>query len=160
MSELSNKYREIMNELDNKITDEEQLNFVKNKLSEMSIIFLDIIDRMSEIVEEKVSDIENGQKNVEKKLAKIENVIDVLEKDMYDDNIETEVICPYCNNEFLAEMGDEDETEIECPECHNIIELGMNYDEDFDNGTSGCTGRCHFCGGCNSSDSDEEDDDL
>ena len=51
MSELSNKYREIMNELDEKITDEEELNFVKNKLSEMSIIFIDIIDRMSEIVD-------------------------------------------------------------------------------------------------------------
>ena len=32
MSELSNKYRDIMSELENKITDEEQLNFVKNKV--------------------------------------------------------------------------------------------------------------------------------
>ena len=31
MSELSNKYRKIMNEIDEKITDEEQLNFVKDK---------------------------------------------------------------------------------------------------------------------------------
>ena len=31
MSELSNKYREIMDEIDEKITDEKQLNFVKNK---------------------------------------------------------------------------------------------------------------------------------
>ena len=53
-----------MNEIDEKITDEKQLNFVKSKISEISIIFIDIIDRMSEIVDEKVVDIEKGQKNI------------------------------------------------------------------------------------------------
>ena len=128
MSELSNKYREIMDEIDKKITDEEQLNFVKSKVSEISIIFIDIIDRLSEVIDEKVIDIEKGQKSIEKKLAKVQNAIDVIEKDIYDDNMETEIVCPYCNNEFLAELNDEDESEIECPECHNIIELDMNGD--------------------------------
>ena len=157
MSELSNKYREIMNELDEKITDEEELNFVKNKLSEMSIVFIDIIDRMSEIVEEKVIDIEKGQKNIEKKLARVENVIDNLEQDIYDEGTETEVVCPYCNNEFLAEISEEEESEIECPECHNVIELDMNYDEDSDE-LSNCSGGCRFCGGCHQKDDTDEDD--
>ena len=47
MSELSDKYRQIMDEIDAKITDEKELEFVKSKLSEVSIIFIDIIDRLS-----------------------------------------------------------------------------------------------------------------
>ena len=143
MSELSNKYREIMNEIDEKITDEEQLNFIKKKLSEMSIIFIDIIDRMSEIVEEKVVDIEESQKSIEQKLVKVQNAIDLIEKDIYEDNMETEIVCPYCNNEFFAEIGDDAESEIECPECHNIIELDMNSDA-FKDEFMGCSGNCRF----------------
>ena len=154
MSELSNRYREIMEEIDEKITDEEQLNFVKNKISEMSIIFIDIIDRMSEIVDEKVIGIENSQKNIEKKLAKVESAINTIEKDIYEDDNETEIICPYCNNEFTTELDEYDENEVECPECHNIIELDLNaeFGEEF----LGCSGDCHSCGGCDS----EEDDDI
>ena len=85
MSELSNKYREIMDEIDKKITDEEQLNFVKSKVSEISIIFIDIIDRLSEVIDEKVIDIEKGQKSIEKKLAKVQNAIDVIEDDEDED---------------------------------------------------------------------------
>lgn len=159
MSELSNKYREIMDEIDKKITDEEQLNFVKSKVSEISIIFIDIIDRLSEVIDEKVIDIEKGQKSIEKKLAKVQNAIDIIEKDIYDDNMETEIVCPYCNNEFLAELNDEDESEIECPECHNIIELDMNGD--IEDEFLGCSGNCHSCGGCGSENSeDDEDEDM
>ncbi len=157
MSELSNKYREIMDEIDEKITDEKQLNFVKNKISEISIIFIDIIDRMSELVEEKVVDIEKGQKNIEKKLAKVQKVIDVIEKDIYDDDFEIEIVCPYCNNEFFTEINEDEENEIECPECHNIIELDLNSDFDEDN--SNCSGNCNSCGGCNFEENDDNGED-
>lgn len=157
MSELSKKYREIMDEIDEKITDEKQLNFIKNKISEISIIFIDIIDRMSEIVDEKVMDIEQGQKNIEKKLAKVQKVIDVIEKDIYDDDFEIEVVCPYCNNEFLTEINEDGENEIECPECHNIIELDLNSDIDEDNGI-GCSGDCHSCGECVFEQDDDDDE--
>ena len=50
MSELSKKYREILDQIDNKITNKEDLEFVKSKISEISIIFIDIIDRMSEVI--------------------------------------------------------------------------------------------------------------
>ena len=99
MSELSKKYREIMDEIENKITDEEELKFVKSKISEVSVIFIDLIDRMSEIIDERITDIEDGQKNIEKKLTKIETVIDAIDKDIYDESdTEFEIVCPYCNN--------------------------------------------------------------
>ena len=159
MSELSNKYREIMNELDEKITDKKQLDFVKSKLSEISIIFVDIIDRMSEIVEDKVFDIEKGQKNIESRLTKIQNVIDSIESDIYEENVETEIVCPYCNSEFLADIGDEEENEIECPDCHNIIELDMTSDNSADDFKT-CTGGCQCSGSCPNKKLNNEDDDM
>ena len=155
MSELSDKYRQIMDEIDAKITDEKELEFVKSKLSEVSIIFIDIIDRLSEVINERVTDIEKGQKNIENKLAKVQNVIDVIEKDIYDDDLEIEIVCPYCNNEFMAEINENEDNEIECPECHNIIELDWNLDDC----ESGCS-SCHGCSSCGSHGIiDEEDDD-
>lgn len=159
MSELSNKYREIMNELDEKITDKKQLNFVKSKLSEISIIFVDIIDRMSEIVEDKVFNIEKGQKNIESRLTKIQNVIDSIESDIYEENIETEIVCPYCNSEFLAVIVDDEENEIECPDCHNIIELDMNADSSSDNHKT-CAGGCQCSGSCSNKKLNNEEDDM
>ena len=75
MSELSDKYRQIMDEIDAKITDEKELEFVKSKLSEVSIIFIDIIDRLSEVINERVTDIEKGQNNIENKSLKYISVV-------------------------------------------------------------------------------------
>ena len=159
MSELSKKYREIMDEIENKITDEEELKFVKSKISEVSVIFIDLIDRMSEIIDERITDIEDGQKSIERKLAKIETVVDAIDKDIYDESdTEFEIVCPYCNNEFISEINYEGENEIECPECHNIIEIDINADVDEDN--YGCHGGCNKCKGCNFNSNDDEEDDM
>ena len=162
MSELSKKYGEILKDIDNKITNKEDLEFVKSKISEISIIFIDIIDRMSEVIEEKITDIEQSQKNVEDRLTKVQNVIDTLEQDIYNDDVDIEITCPYCNNEFITEFNEDEENEIECPECHNIIELDINanIDDDIDDyNFGGCHGGCGRCGGCgqNNDDSDGED---
>jgi hypothetical protein len=58
-----------------------------------------------------------------------------------------EMICPYCNCEFNAEIG-QSKTEIKCPECNNIIELDWNGNPDDNNDEIGCSGNCHRCGGC------------
>ena len=58
--------------------------------------------------------------------------------------------CPYCNNEFIAEINGKDE--IKCPECNNMIELDWDDEEEH-----GCSGHCSSCHGC--SDDFEEDDD-
>ena len=151
MSELSKKYQEIISELDNRIENKDDLVFVKDKLSEVSIIFIELIERMSGVVEEKISDIEQ-------KLDCIENSLNSIKDDIYEDEEETEVICPYCNNEFYTEISDEIESEVECPECHNIIELDMNSDDMEDDlyGIHNCMGKCGGCGNCNKQDNNEE----
>jgi len=159
MSELSKKYQEIISELDNGISNKDELVFVKGKISEISIIFIDLIERMSGVVEEKISDIECSQQLMEKKLGNIESMLNSIQKDIYDEDEDTEIVCPYCNNNFYAKIDDEIKTEIECPECHNIIELDIDTDdmeEDF-YGINNCIGHCHGCGGCTRN-NDEEDE--
>ena len=145
MSELSNKYQDIISELENRIENKDDLIFVKDKLSEISIIFIDLIERMNGVVEDKIS-------GIEEKINNIENTLNFIQEDIYDEDSETEVICPYCNSEFYTEIGNDVETELECPECHNIIELDLNSDnieDDLYGVSNGCKGKCGGCPGCN-----------
>ena len=152
MSELSKKYQEIISELDNRIENKDDLVFVKDRISQISIIFIDLIERMSGVVENKISDIES-------KLDNIENTLSSIREDIYDEDNEAEIICPYCNNEFYTEISNDIETEIECPECHNIIELDMNTDniEDDLYGIQNCKGKCGGCSGCNIQNDNKDD---
>ena len=43
------------------------------------------------------------------------------------EDFEFEIVCPYCNYEFIADI-DEHEDEILCPECNNPIELDWSED--------------------------------
>lgn len=157
MSELNKRYQEIINEIDAKLTDEENLIFIKDKISEISIIFMDIIDRMSRIMEDKIVDIENSQLTIEKRLSKLQKTIDYIEKDIYDEYSETEIICPYCNSEFLAEISDDEVSEIQCPECHNTIVLDMDSN-DIEQVTY-CDVNCSGCRGCKSQNINDNNDD-
>lgn len=152
MSELSKKYQEIISELDNRIENKDDLVFVKDRISQISIIFIDLIERMSGVVENKISDIES-------KLDNIENTLSSIREDIYDEDNEAEIICPYCNNEFYTEISNDIKTEIECPECHNIIELDMNTDniEDDLYGIQNCNEKCGGCSGCRMHNNDEDD---
>jgi UDP:flavonoid glycosyltransferase YjiC (YdhE family) len=69
-----------------------------------------------------------------------------------EDGFDFEIVCPYCNYEFIIDMA-ENKTEIECPECKNTIEL--DWTGDVDNEHHDCSGDCHGCHGCN-----DEDDDM
>lgn len=160
MSELSKKYEDIMNEIENNIKNQDDLNFVKDKVADLSMLFIDIIDRMTELTELKMSDLEARQNLIENKLSKISDSVNGIEKDIYaEDNYDFDIVCPYCNNEFVAEYMSETEIkkEIQCPECNNIIELDWNEDgEEF----SGCSGSCSTCGGCGSFENEDEEDDM
>ncbi|MBQ3409558.1 MAG: hypothetical protein IJH12_10200 [Clostridia bacterium] len=150
MSELSKKYQEIISELDSRIRNKDELIFVKDKISEISIIFIDLIEKISGVVEDKISGIESSQQQIEKKISNIESSVNSIKEDIYEEDKETEIICPYCNSEFYAEISEETESEIECPECHNIIELDMNS-ENIENdlyGIHNCGGQCGGCSGC------------
>ena len=153
MSDLKNHYQSILAELDNHFQDKEEKAFVLNKFQELSMMFMDVIDRLTFLTDIRVEEVEEKQKVIEDRIEIVKKAVDGIENDIYEDDepYEFEISCPYCNNEFVADINSEENTEIECPECHNIIELDWNEEE--------CGGCCSGCDGCEEGHDNEHDED-
>lgn len=62
MSEFIKKYDKIIEEIENNIQNEEDLKFVKDKINEISTMFMSMFDNMSKYSESKINDLEESQK--------------------------------------------------------------------------------------------------
>ena len=108
------------------------------------------IDKIMDLSERRVNQVYENQKILEKKMAEIERGMSTIEKELFvEDEYDFEIVCPYCNHEFLTDINS-GKKEVECPECHNVIELDWNEEEHE------CGGHCGSCGGCGTEE-DEED---
>ncbi|MBR2241457.1 MAG: hypothetical protein IJ890_08840 [Clostridia bacterium] len=139
MTDFSKKFQEIIKDIENNITDEKQLEYVNKKITEVSMLHLSVIDELADVIKNKIDNIEKKQNLIEAKVSKIESSVSGIENDMYDDGFEFEIICPYCNTEFVADV--ESKNEIKCPECQNTIELDWNGGEEV----NPCSGHCSSC---------------
>lgn len=174
MSDITKRFKNIMDDIENNISDVKEREYVNKKLVEISMLHMEIIDNMTDIIKNKIINIENNQKNIESKLNIIQNSVSGIENDIYDeDGYEFEIICPYCNTEFVADV--ESKTDIKCPECQNIIELDWNGGDICKDEINPCSGHCSRCNnGCGDSsffdefgedinfidDENDEDDDM
>lgn len=157
MSELNEKFNKIIKDIEKNLNNKEDLEFVKNKINEISMNYIEVIEKICKNSEEKITILESNQKKLERKLNKMENLVENIKKDIYeeyaeDDDYDFEIICPYCNNTFISDVDIEENQEIKCPECNNVIELDFN-DEDS------CTGSCASCLGCSNIEEDDETED-
>jgi len=149
MAELSKNYKKIVSEIEEKIKDPKELEFIKGKISELTIMIMDTIDNL-------VESNEKGKK-LERKIDIIQNSLEKIEQDIYiqddedeeddcecefcgdhmhDNDYEFEILCPYCDYEFITGKETDLKKEIECPNCHNLIEL--DWEES-------CSGECNEC---------------
>lgn len=154
MSDINGKYKQIMEDIENNIKEQETLDFVKDKFSELSMLFIDMLDRVTKLTDNKIQELETKQQEILCKINSVQSIVDNIENDIYenDDNYEFEIVCPYCNYEFTADIEDESKEEIQCPECHNIIELDWNLEEELGD----CSGSCSHCAsGCVAEDEKE-----
>ena len=149
ISDLKKEMNKFMKDLEKNIQDKNDLEYLKEKLPNLFNIIFDEMEKVINIKEEKINMMMQTQQELELKVDKIERVIKNIEKDIYDDDgFYFEIVCPYCDNEFVV---DEESETIKCPKCDNIIEL--DWAEDDCCSDEGCS-HCHGC-----SDHDEEDDD-
>lgn len=159
MADINKEYKKIIDELDNNISNSEDLEYARNQMYKLSMMFIDEMESMSAKYEDRINALAQNQTKLEEKMKSIQKVVNSIEKDIYDGDLELDedvydfqIVCPYCNNEFVIEMNDMKE-EVECPECKNIIELEWDgHDED------GCHGDCHHCHECDEEEQDDEDD--
>lgn len=164
MSKLSEEYLKIITDIGEHISNKNERNYVINKMSELSALYMSIIDKVSEVNSKRIESIEQHQEEIDNKISKMKNTLDLIKKDFYvDEDYDFEIVCPYCNHEFVADIEDELKEEIKCPECHNIIELDWDEDDE-EEGCSGCCSSCHGHDECEENDEDtdkkDEDDDM
>ena len=154
MGSLKNEYKSFLDDIEKNIKDKEDLNYIKQRFVRFMDAVLEEMDYISSYKTEQIEALEKSQKEVQEKLAKMQTVLDNIEKDIYsEDGFDFEIICPYCNYEFFIDV-DENRTEVECPECKNKIEL--DWDGGIDDDHSGCSGNCGGCHGCGENDEDED----
>ena len=143
MSDIKGKYKKILDDLENNIKNPEDLIYTKEKFMELTLIFKDIIDRLTALTDARIKEIEERQEEINSRISSVQSMVDEIEGDIYeeDDGYEFEIVCPYCNYEFTTDMADEERDEIKCPNCNNIIELDWNQEDDC----SACAGNCSHC---------------
>ena len=156
MAKLREEYNNFLKDIEKNLKNKEDLEYVKVRFS----MFVDkVIDEMDMLVDyktQKMSELEQKQKEIDDKMSKMQQIIDNIEKDIYsDDGFDFEIICPYCDNQFVIDV-DEDKTEVECPVCNNIIELDWSGDVEED---SDCHGSCSGCHGCDDEPEEEQQED-
>lgn len=143
MSDLKKKYKEILQNLENNIENPKDLKYAQEQVKKLAHAFLDEMEKMEKLTDSKFTELNKKQADLEKKIAEVEKTLTGIEKDIYDldDNYyDLEVVCPYCNYEFVLEE-DTQRNEVECPECGNIIEI----DWEGDSFEEGCSGHCSSC---------------
>ncbi len=154
MSDLKKKLNEILEDLDKNVKNKEDLEYIKTQIYNISMIFLDEIDKLAELDLGRLNVMIDREKELSKRISSMEKVISNIEKEMYistDDDCDFEILCPYCNAEFVEDFSDGVKGEVRCPECDNVIELDWHED-----GECSCGHECN--GNCGEEDDDEPED--
>lgn len=154
MGTIKTEYKSFLDDIEKNIKNKEDLEYIKKRFASFLDVMLDQIDNIMDYKKEEIDRLEKTQKQIEEKMSKMQQVIDNIEKDIYDEGFDFEITCPYCNYEFFIDV-DENRTEVECPECKNMIELDWSGDIDDNSDSDVCNGDCHGCSGCG-----DEDDDM
>lgn len=154
MAKLQDDFNAIIAKIEERITDEEELNFIKQQIADISMLYINELDKVMDISERRVNQVVENQRVLEKKQIELETALNNMEKELFvnEEDYNFEIVCPYCNHEFVSDIGS-DVHEVECPECHNIIELDWNQESQTE-----CGGHCGSCGGCEHEGEEENDD--
>ena len=142
MADFNVKFKQILDEIEEKIENKDDLELVKTEMFKLYNLFFDEMNRIEEMASNRMQTIAGTQAALQEKVEKLENRINSMEKELFIDDEESDfsITCPYCNNEFIADYEDLKD-EIECPECGNTIELDWGNNDE----PKGCTGNCNGC---------------
>lgn len=136
MSDLNEKLQNFLKDIKENISNEKDVDFASEKMLELTAEYMKVIESFNSRIQE----LENAQASIESKVNKIQTSVDGIENDIYEDEYDFEIVCPYCNTEFVADVTSK--SDIKCPECNNTIELDWNDEEE----EFSCSGSCSSCG--------------
>ena len=97
MANLKKKLNEILEDLEKNIKDKEELEYVKSQVYNISLLFLDEIDKLAELNLGRLNVMIDREKELSKRIVTMEKMIDNIQKEMYiSPDCDFEIICPYC----------------------------------------------------------------
>ena len=99
MAELNKNYNKILSELEEKIKNPQELEFVKSKFSEMTVMFMDTIEKLVEYSEKQIK-LEKKVKHIQKSLKRIEEDLYIDSDDEDDDCGCEDCNCDDCDEEY------------------------------------------------------------
>ena len=127
---LNKKFKEVIKNLEQNLTNKDDLTYSKSQITELTMVFLDELDRIEASYQRKINQCESRMDNLENAINRIENDFDSIDE-VYEDTDLEHINCPYCNTNFFIEF-DDTKKEIKCPDCKNIIELDWgNFEDDM-----------------------------
>ena len=122
LDNIKNEMDNFLKDLNKNIKDQDDLDYIKLRSSELLENIINDFDKLINYKEDLLSELLKKQKQEEEKIQELQKRVDYIYQDIYEDEEDFTISCPYCNAEFDA-IIDEDLTEITCPECSNTIEL-------------------------------------
>ena len=134
IKELSDEMNQFLSDIKKNIKDPETKLYLVNRIEKLYDAIFKNLEEIVDYKEDKIKQMEIRQEKNSKKLEEMENKLENLSSEFYEEDAVFEIVCPYCNSEFDVNI-DKNSNEIVCPECNNIIELDWN-DED-ENGEYG-----------------------
>lgn len=129
VDDLAKEMHEFIKDLKENIKDPIILDYLLKRTEKLFDVTFKQIEKIVDYKEEELAKIEKKQDIHSKRLHEMENKLKNMYNDIYEEETDFEITCPYCNNKFDAEV-DETINEINCPECNNIIELDWSESED------------------------------
>lgn len=157
MANLKKRFNEILEELEKNIKNKDDLDYIKSQVYSISMLFLDEVDKLTELSLDRLNVMIDREKELAKKISKMEKIINNLEKEVFvAPEGDFEIICPYCNTEFIEDLTSGIEHEVRCPECGNVIEL--DWHEEDGCCEHNCGGECN-CDHCEEDDENEDEED-
>lgn len=155
MAKLREEYKKFLEDIEKNLKNKEDLEYIKVRFSMFVDKVIDEMDMLVDFKTQRMTELEQKQKEIDDKMNKMQQIIDNIEKDIYsDEGFDFEIICPYCDNQFVIDV-EEDKTEVECPVCNNIIELDWSGEVEED---SDCNGSCSGCHGCDEETEEQQED--
>ena len=123
IKELSNEMHQFVQDIKENIRNPEDLNYLLKRTEKFFDVVFKEIEEIADYKEEEINKLVERQKEQDMKIEQMEEKMKDLYRDIYDEEEGNfEIVCPYCNYEFGADI-DETNKEIICPECNNVIEL-------------------------------------
>ena len=124
------KYNEILKNLESHLFNLKDLDYVKKQITELTMVYINEIDKKHNINNKKFNHIERRLLELESKMEMLDEGLEGELEEVDEAESEGEKInCPYCNYNFPVEYEGTNQ-EINCPNCDNLIVLDWGEFED------------------------------